>query len=1356
MATPRPHAASPGGAWSGALTAAPTPTQPPPDETGLQSKPMGLKVHYTFDKEAKVNCLARHPQTLVVQTVPVDDRNTIGIVDLRSCVHAIVQCSPELAGHDSDYAVYAVDYSESDLPLVGQGMLSWILDSMRPAAADPIAHQPQMVTGRVTKNLLAVFGGGNKDTLEVRLRLSSSAKALRPLHHDAADLDLQQQGQQHGVDRLIDCAIEAATMTSPGGLEWNAFVQSNPQLGHAAHVSRVASPALSQSRIPAPNVQESTLQQQPPAVAPREQTASALPPAGRQNPPPEPHEVQRVAPTPVDLNELPTAPSSRPSSRASNRAPRKRQPTGRPRGRPRKRPAEAATSGAEDAATETDDASSRKRAKTTKANAAESKAAMNPFAAANESLRVAASISGSLRNFRPVAAGGESAPGGQFQETPRAPTPVPEGSPYGGPLRTQNPSKLRRESTLGQQHDAARLSESRLQPLSPSQEDGRSPESLAATPAAFSDGSMLDICSSPPMQRPTPFMRSSPPPSSPVLPPMPASDFPHPSTFAHGELEALFGEEPLHRTLQPTQPRSAKPMPKRASGVPIQVFQMQDGPMGQDMVFLHSLNGAPHPSPDAESQAPNYPPAHLVHPHPMSAPPAPYHHPPPPSSDAPTLPPLKNEAPGYPNAARVATRRKPKPVNASSVHRPSMVPTPPPTTDAAERPTSPLPAARPSTYAAQENSAPVAEPIRGLAQEGADPSRRDVRIKPASPEPASTTATPVEQQQQQQQQTEEHAPKERSRKPPTEPSKVGSRSFGRSQSAGALILPQVAASEPAGPSSLSHSVTPELDRPPPAAPSALKRAASSGPLALPVPASDPVGPASSRSHVVGHEQAKASVQADDAAPPPSSPPVHRSNKNFVKKNAIKQRLEQAIINGEMPPFCSNCGNIETPTWRKIWVQEKDGELPKNIDLSEKPGMITALEVLTRDADEKVTRHRITKKGLAPKEDKSEWEELLLCNPCGIWLCKCKVHRPADRWNKDQERLGQERRRKGTGRNTSRPKKSRPKSEAPSGLTSEAYLPTDPCGPPPHKTTEPAPPQANVSSRPGSQQDSHARAPMTVGGDAESLPGSTHSRGSGTAQSPVDLSFDEAVGSTKRLLFPSPKKDGQMKSLGGIDANVVQVPDEFQPLKGSLAAAGEKENALAPLRKNDEDDFEALFRSPALARPSTPPPNAEPEANAENVERFKTPTRRTPSHRPITRSVTRSVSRSLRMAAVVASPSQLLAQQTPTKTPRFGLGALGSVGPRRSPRNLGNELSPTSRNIHEAFGGFSDDISFDIPDNMDLNLLPMLDQMDSGLNSDMLMCLDQFFSTDALMTSSPPQSRTHAGLDGNGSPRNWAQ
>ncbi|KAG6033125.1 hypothetical protein E4U41_006997 [Claviceps citrina] len=1230
------------------------------DEPCVQVRPMGLKVHYTFDKAATVNCLARYPQTLHIQTIPLDATTIIGIIDLRPCIHAVMDCSPELVGQETDYTIYALDFSEPDTPLVGQGMLSWALDSMR---NESMMQQPKMITGRVTKNLLSVFGGGNRETLEVRLRLTAAARLNTQLHHN-------------GSDMLQNRPVESVG-TPTGTTEWNSFMQSNPHIGQSrpqtGNVSRVASPVLSQGQT-----------HQPSKTARRDSFGPAHPPQHTQQQMQQQsqeqmgstQEPQRIAPVPVgcsDQADGAAAPSSRPSSRASNRAPRRKPPTGRPRGRPRKKAAEGNTSGYEDG-TEGEDAGdagpAKKRIKTTVVERASS----NPFANSPDSLRVAASTSSSLRNFRPVLVNADAAPGSSgggggnnnnshLKEIPRAPTPVPDGDSRR--IQGRGPV-LRRESALSQQplSNNSSFADSRP-PLSPSQEDGPSPDSLAPTPA-YPEDSPAYIGSSPPVQRATPFVQSSPPPSSPVLPPMPSNEPLRDAALAAEDLVDLFGDEPPQNLPQPKRPcaRRARKVPTQArnvSGIPVQVYRMEDGPTGQDLVHIASYN-TPLPT-STPAQVP---------------------------SDSQSLPPLKRRP-----VRMTAEKRK------KAASPPDMPPTPPPTTDAVEKPVSPRLTVETATDEKTEGNAensrqstaavasPIIVPAGGDNGDEEEPGRKDVENAPA-PAPARALRK--------------------------------SRHLTRSQSAGPLALPAIPASEPAGPSGLSQSVAaePSFKAPPP--PSTLRRAASTGPLTLPVPASDPV--VSTVGAAIEALPESLDDKSEAVPPPPSSPPVvTRSNKNNVKKHAIKQRLEAAVMNGEMPPFCCNCGAIETPTWRKIWVQEKEG-VPEYCEYSVEPGKITAIEILRRDEDEKPTLHRLVKKSLGPEEDKTQWQELLLCNPCGIWLTKCKSHRPQDRWDKDASRLGQERKKRGPGRNVSRPKRSRAKSGGELNPTSEAYLPTD--APDPVDPSSPKQREGDVSETQQDQETAHKEASAALDAqETRSAPGSPHSqasRGSGTAGSPIDVEFDEAVGSTKRLLFPSPRKEGVSKTLGELHVNIVQTPDESLPKvmsdeKENLTMAGTGKSRAA------HDDLEALLNSPIIARPCTPPPKAS--MGASSKEAFKTPTQVTPSLRPITR----SISRSIRSIQSIASPGQKtrMLQRTPTKTP---------PSRRRSPRNHqgGFEIevfdTPISRTINFLF---SDGPAFGEND-LDLSGLPSLDNNGGGL-----IDFGNLLSTDAIMPSSPPKN-----------------
>lgn len=468
----------------------------------------------------------------------------------------------------------------------------------------------------------------------------------------------------------------------------------------------------------------------------------------------------------------------------------------------------------------------------------------------------------------------------------------------------------------------------------------------------------------------------------------------------------------------------------------------------------------------------------------------------------------------------------------------------------------------------------------------------------------------------------------------------------------------------------------------------------------------------------------------------------------MKRNAIKQKLEAAITNGEMPPYCSNCGAIQTPTWRKIYGQEHDGVPPhyEPSEFSTKPGMLTAIEILKRDSEEKPTSYRLVKKTLGPDEDKNEWQEHLLCNPCGIWWGKTFSHRPADRWQGDAARLSRERKKRSDSGSNSKPKKPRAKSNSQMNLTSEAYLATDAPG-----SIEPSSPKgaagpASAMEWPNSQgeqaQTIESRDPgVSASGQGEAGPRLNHSNGDGTATSPVDAEIDAAMGTTKRLLFPSPRKDGSPKVLNEVDVNIVLTDTECRQHK---EVSAEKENLPVPREGaiTSGDDLEDLFRSPLPPRPSTPPSKAK--ARAPTTP-FKTPTRATPSHRP----VTRSVSRSMRSKDSLASPAadfRGTPSRTLSKTPRADLGFLGSAIKRRSPRSPRNHHgidfdhsifdTPISRAVNQMLS----EPNFGLDDEMELVSLGAVDTDPNWAN------FSSFFSTDAPMPSSPPKNRSGFGAD----------
>ncbi|EAQ86562.1 hypothetical protein CHGG_07815 [Chaetomium globosum CBS 148.51] len=505
------------------------------EESGLQARPMGLKVHYSFDRDNQVHCLARWPNILHIQTIPLDEKTTIGVVDLRTCLQAVSQSSPEILNQqENDFSVYAYDYSEPDVPLVGQGLLSSNLDSQRDS------QQEQLVTGRVTRNLLALLHNGSRDTLEVKLKFATVARIPQRIDHPSIE----------GANGTRSASIPAEAVS-----EWSSFIQTNSMLGHAsnASASAVSSPALAPAQLSQHNplmaeskpmgprsdsqppqlirpATNSPFNGMPPvAILPTNRPSSAAPI------PPRPQGSAENAPSPA-LSQL-VEPASKPRPSKPSRS-RSKQPTGRPRGRPRKRPLETGNTSAVEEGTDGDDGPHKKRATVTKTEYS----AIAPFGATPDSLRVAASTSGSLRNMRPVGAVAEGPAANHLQDVPRAPTPIPDGRVLHQQHRRRALENQARAEHMNQM-DQGGLDRAMLQNGS---QDARSPaDSNAQSPdhGYLPEDSAGDLNSSPPVPRATPYIQSSPPASSPTLPamPMPLLD----SGFMSGGLEDIFDEDML-------------------------------------------------------------------------------------------------------------------------------------------------------------------------------------------------------------------------------------------------------------------------------------------------------------------------------------------------------------------------------------------------------------------------------------------------------------------------------------------------------------------------------------------------------------------------------------------------------------------------------------------------------------------------------------------------------------------------------------------------------------------------------------------------------------------------------------------
>lgn len=472
-----------------------------------------MKVLYTFDGENKTNCLARWPQTLDIRTAYLDESQQIGLIELKVCLQAIVSASPELVAKlGQDYTVYAYDYAEYETPLVGQGMLSWILSSCSSTPSAPAHQSKTLVTGRVCKNILGLFASTSQETLEVKLRLVPVPTCLQSEY-------VENMKKYSDISKIM-----------PNGFDygaWTAFLQSNPAIQQLANASRSQTPANGAHQRDGSGMEhvQRLLTQGSTSFQSRDL------PLGIQN---ANHAAQVIA-------LQPHRPSSPALSVQSATAPKRR-------GRPPKNGTKSKTSssnvqrkpsvrqetfdngyGSNDDRPE--EGPSRKRAKVTKADIPDG----GVFAQQPESLRVAASTAASLRIHQPSAIRPSANLANSLEAPPRAPTPI--ANPLSQPRRPTLPTA---RSSLHQESRAVNET-SYESPYAPSTSGTKLPESAMTSPEASRADSLgetpADISSSPPVYH---GMSTAPP--SPKLPVLPRDID---SGFMSGSLDDLFGDDEL-------------------------------------------------------------------------------------------------------------------------------------------------------------------------------------------------------------------------------------------------------------------------------------------------------------------------------------------------------------------------------------------------------------------------------------------------------------------------------------------------------------------------------------------------------------------------------------------------------------------------------------------------------------------------------------------------------------------------------------------------------------------------------------------------------------------------------------------
>ena len=468
-----------------------------------------MKVLYTFDD--KTNCLARWPPTLDIRTAYLDESQQIGVIELKTCLQAIVSASPELVAKlGQDYTVYAYDYSEYETPLVGQGMLSWILASSSSTPSAPAHQSKTMVTGRVCKNILGLFSSNSQETLEVKLRLIPVPSCLQSEYID-------NMKKFSDISKIMPMPFDPAA--------WASFIQANPAIMQLANPSRSHTPAGGPTQREGVGIEhvQRLLNQGSTASQPGD------PPFGS----------QAMNPATAPMYGQPLRPSSPALSVQSTTAPKRR-------GRPPKNGSKPRSSGATAqrkpaARQETlendygsnddrlDDEISRKRAKITKADVPENSA----FGQQPESLRIAASTAASLRIHQPSAIRPSVNFANPLEGPPRAPTPI--ANPHD---QVRRPTLLTGRSSLRQ--ESMVIDDSTYEsPYAPPEHGTKPPDSAITSPEASRAGSLgqtpADISSSPPVYR-----SASTAPPSPRLPQMPKDID---SGFMSGSIDYLFEDD---------------------------------------------------------------------------------------------------------------------------------------------------------------------------------------------------------------------------------------------------------------------------------------------------------------------------------------------------------------------------------------------------------------------------------------------------------------------------------------------------------------------------------------------------------------------------------------------------------------------------------------------------------------------------------------------------------------------------------------------------------------------------------------------------------------------------------------------
>lgn len=337
----------------------------------------------------------------------------------------------------------------------------------------------------------------------------------------------------------------------------------------------------------------------------------------------------------------------------------------------------------------------------------------------------------------------------------------------------------------------------------------------------------------------------------------------------------------------------------------------------------------------------------------------------------------------------------------------------------------------------------------------------------------------------------------------------------------------------------------------------------------------------------------------------------KSGSGAKRIKSIETRRNDDLAAGKMPPYCKNCGEIDTPTWRKCFVKTIKGN-PEGTNVGEGDDGFICWEATETDFMGAATAYRIIKKNVNFHDQ--GFEQLQLCNSCGIWLFKTKAMRPPERWVKN---TGKDKNGKPVRK---RPSRAKTGSAPPEGSAEGPRLPADEMALWSALTTDGPGGDSNewaltdvsgrtdksvpksIGKRPRQMSDGgfvamNVQQPTFLNGPgaAAALQRAIQSsppRFPGSKTQPIDLSIAESPSrqqNVRRLLFPSPRKDGEAKTLDGS-------PSTGTPTKSNGATVIHMKDPFADTAADQENPNELLVT---------------PTKKKSRLDAVKTPTRSSP-------------------------------------------------------------------------------------------------------------------------------------------------